>query len=162
MLRRTRRCELFPSVPERFTIFGNVFKSHIFNTSTPRQGTDVEMVEIGPASATAILPPSTQPCKLRGLVFRSLIGTLLILGWGVINSTIFYITGGKEHMWLCFTQCNMDLCVLHWLTANPKDHEKGMKATRLSITELPQFLRDNSIAASEPVKLSASSSSSAA
>ncbi|KAI4841071.1 hypothetical protein E4T45_09503 [Aureobasidium sp. EXF-8846] len=80
MLRRTRRCELFPSVPERFTIFGNAIKSHIFKSSTPRQDTDVEMVEIGPVSATVILPPSTQPCNLRGLVFRSLIGTLLILG----------------------------------------------------------------------------------
>ncbi|CAD0109838.1 unnamed protein product [Aureobasidium uvarum] len=143
---------------------------------------EAQEVEVDSTASGIVLPPSTKPCKLRGLALKSLIGTVLILGWGVINSTIFYVTGGREHVWLCFTQCNMDselspiitltstpltlatvflsVCVLHWLTANPKELERSMRGTRPSVTELPVFLRGDSVAEPEPAKLSPSSSSS--
>jgi hypothetical protein len=185
ILRRTRRTELFPSVPERFVTFGKALNrlSHVGRPSSMRKNNDIELVEVESTSHGVILPASTRPCELRGVAHKSLIGTFLILGWGVCNSTIFYITGGREHVWLCFTQCNMDskfspllyccqisftdlitvflsVCVLHWLTANPKELEQSMRQERLSVTELPVFLRGDSIAEPEPVKLVPSSSSS--
>ena len=110
ILRRTRRTELFPSVPERFTTFGKALNriSHVGRPSSTNKTTDVELVEVDTSSDVVVLPASTRPCRIRGLAHKSLIGTFLILGWGVINSTIFYVTGGREHVWLCFTQCNMD------------------------------------------------------
>jgi hypothetical protein len=119
MLRRTRQTELFPRVPQRFTTFGKALKRLVdvlnpaaakkvmVKNSAMTKKTVVETVELGD-EPVIVLPASTQPCKLRGLVYKSLIGTVLILGWGVINSSIFYVTGGKEHVWLCFAQCNMD------------------------------------------------------
>ncbi|KAH0354621.1 hypothetical protein KCU81_g1285, partial [Aureobasidium melanogenum] len=166
MLRRTRRTELFPSVPERFVTFGKTLNrlSHIGRPSSVKKGVDAHAVEVDSNLSGIVLPASTRPCKLRGLACKSLIGTILILGWGVINSTIFYVTGGRERVWLCFTQCNMDIflsvCVLHWLTANPKELERSMRGTRPSITELPVFLRGDSIAEPEPAKLPISSFSS--
>ncbi|KAI4716767.1 hypothetical protein E4T48_07067 [Aureobasidium sp. EXF-10727] len=166
MLRRTRRTELFPPVPERFVTFGKALNrlSHAARPGSIKKSLEAQEVEVDSAASGIVLPPSTKPCKLRGLALKSLIGTILILGWGVINSTIFYVTGGREHVWLCFTQCNMDIflsvCVLHWLTANPKEIERSMRGTRPSVTELPVFLRGDSIAEPEPVKLSPSSSSS--
>ncbi|THX56448.1 hypothetical protein D6D06_04307 [Aureobasidium pullulans] len=166
MLRRTRQCELFPSVPERFTTFGKKLNrlSHANRPGSAKKSADIEEVEIDTLSSAIILPASTRPCKLRGLAYKSLIGTILILVWGVINSTIFYVTGGREHVWLCFMQCNMDIflsvCVLHWLTANPKELERSMRGTRPSVTELPVFLRGDSISEPVPAKLSPSCSSS--
>ncbi|CAC9885648.1 unnamed protein product [Aureobasidium pullulans] len=162
MLRRTRQCELFPSVPERFTTFSRKLSrfSHVTRPGSAKKSADIEEVEIDTFSSAIILPASTRPCKLRGLAYKSLIGTILILGWGVINSTIFYVTGGREHVWLCFMQCNMDICVLHWLTANPKELERSMRGTRLSVTELPVFLRGDSISEPVPAKPLPSCSSS--
>jgi hypothetical protein len=110
ILRRTRRTELFPSVPERFVTFGKALNrlSHVGRPGSMRKNNDVELVEVDPTSHAVILPASTRPCELRGVAYKSLIGTFLILGWGVINSTIFYIFDGREHVWLCFAQCNMD------------------------------------------------------
>lgn len=111
MLRRTRQCELFPSVPERFTTFGKTMNHlrHISSRpSSSKHAAGVREVEINSTEEGVVLPPSTRPCKLRGLAYKSLIGTILILGWGVCNSTIFYITDGKEHVTLCFAQCTMD------------------------------------------------------
>jgi len=165
ILRRTRRTELFPSVPERFVTFGKALNrlSHVGRPGSMRKNNDVELVEVDPTSHGVILPASTRPCELRGVAYKSLIGTFLILGWGVINSTIFYIFDGREHVWLCFAQCNMDIflsvCVLHWLTANPKELEESMRQERLSVTELPVFLRGDSIAQPNPVKLPSASSS---
>ncbi|KAK6008435.1 hypothetical protein QM012_000338 [Aureobasidium pullulans] len=166
MLRRTRRTELFPSVPERFVTFGKTLNrlSHVGRPGSVKKGAGVDVVEVDSTLSGIVLPASTRPCKLRGLALKSLIGTILILGWGVINSTIFYVTGGREFVWLCFTQCNMDIflsvCVLHWLTANSKELERSMRGTRPSLTELPVFLRGDSIAEPEPAKLVPSSSSS--
>ncbi|KAI4737891.1 hypothetical protein E4T50_11616 [Aureobasidium sp. EXF-12298] len=165
ILRRTRRTELFPSVPERFVTFGKALNriSHIGRPGSSKKIADAELVEVDSTAIGIVLPASTRPCRIRGLAHKSLIGTFLILGWGVINSTIFYITGGREHVWLCFTQCNMDIflsvCVLHWLTANPKEFERSMRDERLSVTELPMFLRGDLIAEPEPAKLPSSSSS---
>ncbi|KAG9530567.1 hypothetical protein KCU93_g2592, partial [Aureobasidium melanogenum] len=164
MLRRTRRTELFPAVPERFVTFGKTLNrlSHTAKPGSIKKGVDTHAVEVDSTASGIVLPASTRPSKLRGLAYKSLIGTILILGWGVINSTIFYVTGGREHVWLCFSQCNLDIflsvCVLHWLTANPKELERSMRGTRPSITELPVFLRGDSITEPEPAKLSASSS----
>jgi hypothetical protein len=110
ILRRTRRTELFPSVPERFVTFGKALNriSHIGRPGSSKKIADAELVEVDSTAIGIVLPASTRPCRIRGLAHKSLIGTFLILGWGVINSTIFYITGGREHVWLCFTQCNMD------------------------------------------------------
>lgn len=111
ILRRTRRTELFPSVPERFITFGKALNriNHVGRpSSSTNKNADVELVEVDTTSDVVVLPASTRPCRIRGLAHKSLIGTFLILGWGVINSTIFYVTGGREHVWLCFTQCNMD------------------------------------------------------
>jgi hypothetical protein len=110
MLRRTRRTELFPAVPERFVTFGKTLNrlSHTAKPGSIKKGVDTHAVEVDSTASSIILPASTRPSKLRGLAYKSLIGTILILGWGVINSTIFYVTGGREHVWLCFSQCNLD------------------------------------------------------
>ncbi|KAI5259325.1 hypothetical protein E4T42_00048 [Aureobasidium subglaciale] len=163
MLRRTKQVALFET-PQRFVTFGKRLNrlSHVARPSSPKKSADIEELEFDSTSNGVVLPASTKPCKLRGLAYKSLIGTILILGWGVVNSTIFYVTGGREYVWLCFTQCNMDIflsvCVLHWLTANPKDLERSIRDTRPSVNELPVFLRGDSISEPKPVKLSATSS----
>lgn len=122
MLRRTRRTELFPPVPERFVTFGKKLNrlSHVARPGSIKKGVDTHAVEFDSTASGIVLPASTRPCKLRGLAYKSLIGTILILGWGVINSTIFYVTGGREYVWLCFTQCNMDSKSYHHSSFKPK------------------------------------------
>ena len=113
---------MFPPVPERFVTFSKRLNrlSHVARPSSIGKGAEVRANEVDSTASGIVLPVSTKPCKLRGLAFKSLIGTILILGWGVINSTIFYVTGGREHVWLCFTQCNMDSKSCSYTSLSPK------------------------------------------
>lgn len=70
------------------------------------------------------------------------------------SAPCFYNVSDTD-IWTVF----LSVCVLHWLTANPKELEESMRQERLSVTELPVFLRGDSIAQPNPVKLPSSSSS---
>lgn len=116
ILRRTRRCELFPTElihePRRLHRWYKLTRSKIMQIVRP--GKEDVLSSMEPfndelnRTDSVVLPPSTQPSRLHGLARKSLLGTLMILGWAVVNSTIFYVTRGREEAWLCYTQCTLD------------------------------------------------------
>lgn len=115
------------------------------------EGTSTTMGTTPNRYANAAENTNAKPARLRHLARKSLIGTLLILSCAIANGVVFIINDGKEHAWLCFTQCNLDgeclsvakeevkhvlmidsivalsVFVLHWLTSDPKDDERASR-----------------------------------
>ncbi|KAF2434903.1 hypothetical protein EJ08DRAFT_569705, partial [Tothia fuscella] len=54
------------------------------------------------------------------LVWKTFVGTVLIVIPTIVNLSLLYRMGGREQGWMCFTICTIDVtwavCVIHWLT----------------------------------------------
>ncbi|KAF2659075.1 hypothetical protein K491DRAFT_592012 [Lophiostoma macrostomum CBS 122681] len=67
--------------------------------------------------------PENQPFlrSIKALLWRSLIGSMLVMLPTVGNLAALYSLKGRELGWLCLTMCTFDVtwavCVIHWLTA---------------------------------------------
>ncbi|EON66011.1 hypothetical protein W97_05254 [Coniosporium apollinis CBS 100218] len=75
------------------------------------------------------------------LVWKSLIGAVVVMIPTVINLTLLYHWQGREQGWLCFTICTLDatwqVCVVHWLTVDPIEMDSrsmmiGMRDPRVA------------------------------
>jgi len=66
-----------------------------------------------------------QQWKVYRLVWKSLIGSVLIFIPTVVNLCLFYRMHAHELGWFCFMLCTLDVvwsvCVLHWLTVDPEE-----------------------------------------
>ena len=68
--------------------------------------------------------------NIRVLLWKSLVGSMLIMLPTVANMVQFYITGGRELALICLSLCVADVSwnavVIHWLTFGSAEAEKGL------------------------------------
>ncbi|OCL05032.1 hypothetical protein AOQ84DRAFT_414522 [Glonium stellatum] len=67
--------------------------------------------------------------SIEALLWKSLIGSVLVTLPTVANLGLLYHMKGRELGWLCFTICTIDVtwavCVIHWLTVDPIEIDGG-------------------------------------
>ncbi|KAF2755842.1 hypothetical protein EJ05DRAFT_79515 [Pseudovirgaria hyperparasitica] len=63
--------------------------------------------------------------RVKKLLWKSLLGMLLVLLPTMANLTVLYTFQGRELGWVCFTICTLDITwgvsIVHWLTMDPME-----------------------------------------
>ncbi|KAH9828298.1 hypothetical protein Tdes44962_MAKER02463 [Teratosphaeria destructans] len=79
------------------------------------------------ASQLSILPPTVDRSTdhLKGLVYKTIGGTMVMMAATIINLVVLYKYHGFEHGWMCFTCCLVDITwtvgIIHLLTETKKE-----------------------------------------
>lgn len=109
-----------------FYLLRPVAKLHGLNTVSGVFGKNVAK----DSSIPQIRNETAMQRNIRILLWKSLIGSMLIMLPTIANMVQFYITSGRELALVCLAICvadvSWDAVVIHWLTFGSLDAEKGL------------------------------------
>lgn len=80
--------------------------------------------------------------QVEQLVWKTIIGTILVVLPTIANLVSLNAVGGREHAWICYTVCTADItwsvCIIHWLTVDPLEVDNHPTKTRAHRLRIPR------------------------